>query len=152
LLPTDALATRTIGRSQSDKQDLSLAANCLSNQNFGEAGIAEQTRRGRAGVAAGRSHLFVHPCAPTCTFYLGSEKVTVPVSGDILAEVDDVMHLGPEGTVDYVLRDFIVHVQARRAGLARARELAAEGPSTSISSKTRAVTAAAACEGDVLPG
>ncbi|HXL93249.1 MAG TPA: hypothetical protein VN969_30340 [Streptosporangiaceae bacterium] len=55
------------------------------------------------------------------------EKVTVPVSGDILAEVDDVMHLGPEGTVDYVLRDFILHVQARRAGLARARELAAEG-------------------------
>lgn len=55
------------------------------------------------------------------------EKVAVPVSRDILAEVDDVMHLGPEGTVDYVLKDFVVQVHARRAGLARARELAAEG-------------------------
>jgi hypothetical protein len=55
------------------------------------------------------------------------EKVTVPVSRDILAEVDDVVHLGPQGTVDYVLKDFVLQVHARRAGLARARELAAEG-------------------------
>jgi hypothetical protein len=55
------------------------------------------------------------------------EKVPVPVSREILAEVDDVMHLGPEATVDYVLKDFVRHVQARRAGLARARELVAEG-------------------------
>lgn len=55
------------------------------------------------------------------------EKVTVPVSREILAEVDDVMHLGPEGTVDYVLKDFARQVQARRAALARARELVAEG-------------------------
>jgi hypothetical protein len=55
------------------------------------------------------------------------EKVTVPVSRDIIAEVDNVMHLGPEGTVDYVLKDFVLQVHARRAGLARARELAADG-------------------------
>ena len=54
------------------------------------------------------------------------EKVTVPVSRDLLAEVDDVVHLGPEGAVDYVLKDFFLQVHARRAGLARARELAAE--------------------------
>jgi hypothetical protein len=55
------------------------------------------------------------------------EKVAVPVSRDVLAEVDDVMHLGPEGAVDYVLKDFVLQIHARRAGLARARELAAEG-------------------------
>jgi hypothetical protein len=55
------------------------------------------------------------------------EKVTVPVGREILAEVDDVVHLGPEGTVEYVLRDFAQQVHVRRAALARARELVAEG-------------------------
>jgi|HubBroStandDraft_5_1064220.scaffolds.fasta_scaffold1031661_1 hypothetical protein len=38
------------------------------------------------------------------------EKVTVPVSRDILAEVDDVVHLGPEGTVDYVLKELFLGI------------------------------------------
>jgi hypothetical protein len=50
------------------------------------------------------------------------EKVSVPVSRDILAEVDDDVRLGPEGTVDYLLKDFVlqvhlqVHAKSTRAG------------------------------------